>query len=355
MPLSDPSPPRYPHQQALLEAVFDSSPMALHVMRSVRDEAGAITDFEVVLANAEAERIVGYPLTGMRMCQHWPTTVTVGLFEGVVKAVQTRQPMDLEQYYEGEGVRNWYRWTAVPYGDGAVISVENISPRKQAQAALVALQLEQQRQQANAVLEAQEAERRRMAEDLHNGVGQLLYAAKLHLEQLSRENTSPIVAQTQHRVAQLLSSAIIQTRELSHQLVPLVLTDFGLAEALRQLCRQCGTPDLQLEAVASPTLVVPGELALPLYRMSQELIANVARHAGATQALVTLSARKPWLELRVQDNGQGFDPAVARRGLGLRSVQDRVQLLGGQFELTSAPGRGTRITLRVPTSSAPGE
>ncbi|SNC77551.1 Histidine kinase [Hymenobacter gelipurpurascens] len=340
-----------PDNQVLLEAVFDNSPLALHVMRSIRDAAGTIVDFEVVQANAEAERQVGYSVLGLRMRQQWPTTLTVGLFAGVVQTVETRQPLDLEQYYEGEGVQAWYRWTAVPLNDGAVVSVENISPRKQAEAELLALQLGQQRQLANAVLEAQEAERQRMAEGLHNGICQLLYAAKLHLEQMSQKTLEPVFAESQRKAVHLLSTALTQTRELSHQLVPLVLLDFGLAEAVRRLCLESCTANLKLQAIVAPALDVPIELALPLYRMMQELVANIIRHAAATQGQILITTQGSWLELRVRDNGQGFDPAVAPRGLGVRSVQDRVKLLGGQFVLSSSPGDGTWVTIRVPHSA----
>lgn len=348
---SIPLPQAPSRNQALLKAVFDSSPLALHVVRSLRDAGGTIVDFEVLLANAEAERLVGYPVRGLRMCQQWPSSVRIGLFAGVAHTVETRQPLDLEQYYEGEGLQAWYRWTAVPLDDGAVVSVENISPRKQAEGELLALQLDQQRQLANAVLEAQEAERRRMAEGLHNGICQLLYAAKLHLEQLSQHTAEPVFAESQRMAVHLLSTALTQTRELSHQLVPLVLLDVGLAEAVRRLCWESCTAHLNLQALVAPALDVPMELALPLYRMLQELVANLIRHAAATQGQVLLIPQGSWLELQVQDNGQGFDPAGHPWGLGIRSVQDRVKLLGGQFRLHSSPGAGTRITIRVPHSA----
>ncbi|HYC83982.1 MAG TPA: hypothetical protein VEB86_02120, partial [Chryseosolibacter sp.] len=96
----------------LLEAVFNTSPLALHVLRSVRDSEEKIIDFDIVLTNTTSEAMAGRQVTGMRMLDGWPHTKEIGLFDRFVRSVETGEPVDFEQYYEGDGVRSWFRWLA---------------------------------------------------------------------------------------------------------------------------------------------------------------------------------------------------------------------------------------------------
>lgn len=114
----------------LLEAVFNTSSLALHVLKSVRNEAGQIIDFDIILTNAASERIAGRQVTGMRMLEGWPNTKQIGLYDKFVQAVETGEPLDFEQYYEGDGVRSWFRWLASRLGDGLYVTIEDISERK---------------------------------------------------------------------------------------------------------------------------------------------------------------------------------------------------------------------------------
>ena len=218
------------------------------------------------------------------------------------------------------------------------------------------LRLRQQRVLFEAVQAAQEAERKRMADSLHNGIGQMLYATKLRLDQLHAPllGTDPTLAAARQEADRLLSEAIRQTRALSHELVPMVLAEFGLATALKDVCRNMSTPQLRLrcqlvlDEAAAP--LTPA-LQMALYRMAQELAQNIIRHApGATDAGVELETMPGWVLLRAEDNGPGFAPATAdeRPGLGLRSIRDRVALLGGQLETGSRAAGGAYVRIRIP-------
>lgn len=222
------------------------------------------------------------------------------------------------------------------------------------------LQLRLSRQQAlfEAVQQAQEVERKRIAEGLHNGIGQLLFASKLHLDRLD----SPVLAMDAALVAArreadcLLAQAIRQTRVLSHELVPLVLEQFGLAAALRDICQQLSSPQLRLrchvvldEAVAP----LPPLLQLALYRMAQELGQNIVEHArGATEASLELETTPGFVLLRAEDNGVGF-AADAGTGTGLRTIRDRVALLNGTLEQGQCAAFGTYVRLRIPLPAWP--
>jgi PAS domain S-box-containing protein len=207
------------------------------------------------------------------------------------------------------------------------------------------LRLAQQQALFEAVLDAQEAERQRFAESLHNGLGQLLYATKLQLGQLPAG--PPALAHAD----QLLAEAIRQARTLSHELVPTVLTESGLGAALCSIARSLSGPALRIactvELNETPPLPVPLQIAL--YRMAQELLQNVVKHARATHASVALETVPGFVLLRVEDNGVGFPAAQAPgAGIGLRTIRSRVALLNGTLDFGSAAPYGTHVRLRIP-------
>ena len=214
--------------------------------------------------------------------------------------------------------------------------------------------LDQQQLLAQAVLAAEESEKRRIAESLHNGLGQLLYAAKLSLGQLGEENCQQdpkAFAQAQQKVSKLLAAAIVQTRTLAHELVPRTLEDFGLEAAIQDICTDYSIAPLRMKCrVAGVPAGLPTHLTLAVYRMAQELANNIVKHAHATQASLQLSADKTSLLLRATDNGVGFgeEPPGKGKGLGWQALQDRVRLLNGTLSLANKPGTCVTISLPLP-------
>lgn len=208
------------------------------------------------------------------------------------------------------------------------------------------MRLQQQKSLFDAVLEAQETERRRFAESLHNGVGQTLYATKLHLERLRNTGVPDAWVQTDA----LLSDAIRQTRTLSHELVPTVLNEFGLQAALLAICRTLSTPALRLHSsVSLEEQPLPQPLQVAVYRMAQELVHNIVKHSKASEACLTLETVPGFVLLRAEDNGIGFAPEQpSHSGIGLRTIRDRVALLGGTADIGSSPEFGTYVRLRFP-------
>ena len=214
------------------------------------------------------------------------------------------------------------------------------------------LRLEQQRALFEAVQQAQEIERKRVAEALHNGVGQLLYATKLRLDQLLAPAlfAAPKLLAARREADHLLADAIRQTRALSHELVPMFLEEFGLPAALKDVCQKLSSPQLRLHCVVQLDEALPPSMQLALYRMAQELAQNIVKHArGATDASLELETLPGFVVLRAEDNGAGFSPeATTGAGLGLRSVRDRVALLGGIMELGNTMPTGAYVRLRIP-------
>ena len=236
----------------------------------------------------------------------------------------------------------------------------DISQLQRLEADNLRLRLSQQQALFEAVQAAQETERRRMAESLHNGIGQMLYATKLRLDRLHAPllGTDSGLVAARNEADELLSEAIRQTRALSHELVPTVLAEFGLATALQDVGSKMSTPQLrlrcqvQLDEDAAP--LAPA-LQMALYRMAQELAQNIVKHArGATAASLELETMPGWALLRAEDNGAGFAPAPAESpGLGLRSIRDRVALLGGRLETGAVITGGAYVRIRIPLPVSP--
>jgi signal transduction histidine kinase len=338
----------------LLQATMDSALDMIQVFEAVRDEAGQIVDFRWLLNNHTSESNYG-EVRGQSLLERNPGVVPEGIFADFKQVVETGEPKQTERHYVHEQFNGWYFQSIVKLGDGVATSSKDITDWKKAQAELLRLRLSRQQGLFEAVQAAQEAERRRIAEGLHNGIGQLLYATKLRLDQL---RPFPAAASPEWRLAhreanQLLSEAIHQTRALSHELVPLVLEEFGLVAALQDISSQLSSPRLRLHCQAqldAEDAPLSAALQLALYRMAQELAQNVVKHAlGATEASLELETMPGWVLLRVEDNGPGFatlPPAEA--GLGLRSIRDQVALLGGQLETGLVPAGGAYVRIRIP-------
>jgi PAS domain S-box-containing protein len=229
----------------------------------------------------------------------------------------------------------------------------DMSKVKQLEQENLKMRLEQQQQLLHAILEAQEEERRRISESLHNGVGQILYATKLNLERMDYEEQPGGEKEWQEALntaSELLSEAIVETRRVSHELVPVLLKEFGLEEAVADFCQRFTGQGLQLHyQVRGIEGRLESHMELALYRLSQELINNIIKHAGATQASLLLEKREGEIRLEVSDNGKGFDPEqVRQKGIGLKTMQDRVELLGGKLILASQDGQGTQISILIP-------
>jgi signal transduction histidine kinase len=236
----------------------------------------------------------------------------------------------------------------------------DISHIKRLEEENIRIRLEQQQRLLNAILEAQEEERRRISESLHNGVGQILYATKLSLAGVNLDAPAalkPQAAEALKRTEDLLTEAIVETRRVSHELVPVLLKDFGLQKAIAEFCSRFEQTEIRLECHCFPQrLSAPLEMAV--YRISQELLNNVVKHSGATRASLEVSKDQAFVYLDAQDNGKGMDvgslddPGTVK-GIGLKTIRDRVALLNGTVEVDSSPGKGTLVSVCLPLSKEP--
>jgi len=217
-------------------------------------------------------------------------------------------------------------------------------------------QQEQLRALSAKLADAQEAERRAVARELHDEIGQLLYAAGANLEAIQISPDAVTLAGRLADSAALVDNAIRQVRDLALELRPSMLDDFGLVPALTWLVeRQAQRSGYQADFAAEPPdLRLPASLDTAVYRVVQIALTNVARHAQARHVTITIRRQESDLELLINDDGAGFDVAAALERaihgatLGLLSMQERVRLAGGTLDIHSSPGHGTEIRARFP-------
>lgn len=231
---------------------------------------------------------------------------------------------------------------------GGLCILHSVKARKKLEAETTQLKLDQQKAILNAVLATQEEERRRIAESLHNGVGQLLYAAKLNLERLSKEK--PTNSENSALLTELLDEAIRETRTISFELTPRILEDFGLETALQELLKRISGPNLKISLHTNHLRRFSAGIEIAVYRIIQELINNIIKHAKATMAALEVTCSRNKLAITVKDNGIGFDEkslALKTKGIGLTSIQNRVKLLNGELTIETAPSQGTEVTIEI--------
>ena len=208
------------------------------------------------------------------------------------------------------------------------------------------------------LLLGQETERKRIARELHDDISQRLALAGITLSEVERLSpaASPALQVKLKTLREHVNSIAHDIHRISHNLHPSTLVDLGLVSALRGLCREFSKQRrvaVQFDVdVASAQ--ASQEVAITLYRITQECLANVAMHSGSREARVNLAEHSGALHLTIADTGVGFDArrVRARPGLGLVSIRERARLIGADLQITSAPVSGTKIELRVPLEVA---
>ncbi len=255
--------------------------------------------------------------------QVWQTTATAGLLGLVIALVATRQAGRLERH-----IREQH-----------------------------ALELDQKRELerlSSQLLHVQEEERRRIARELHDEVGQALGAIKLELAVVEGRLGSSLAAGELAEARSITDRALQSVRELAQLLHPAMLDDLGLPDTarwyLQNFSRRTGIRT-ELDIAPQAGRLKP-DLEVCLYRVIQETVTNVGRHAAATTCKVTVVRYTDKILATIEDDGVGFDPALrgGTRGLGLVSLRERVTGLGGRLEVDSGAGRGTRVVAELPLS-----
>jgi two-component system, NarL family, sensor kinase len=213
----------------------------------------------------------------------------------------------------------------------------------------------------NAMIDGQEEERKRIAKDLHDGLGGLLASVKLQLASIQREIGKLEQVNLYEQANHMVDTACEEVRRIAHNMMPDALANLGLIAALRDIAEQInrsGGPSVKVISInADERLDEKKEIML--YRIVQELLGNALKYAGANKILIQFSRDGDLLSLAFEDDGAGFDPEKARLkgGLGLRSVESRVRFLNGRIQISAIPGNGAAFEIEIPlngSSSQPG-
>jgi PAS domain S-box-containing protein len=270
---------------------------------------------------------------------------------------------EADRFQKADGSVQWVHWEVRPWHDaegkvgGVVIFSEDITARKNAEEALLRSEKETlKRQQLQALAErlrqAREEERKAVARDLHDDIGQILTAIKMDMSWVAR-NLSPEKNKLRDRLTRsiaLVDDGVGSVRKICSGLRPGILDDLGLVAAI----------EWQMNEFASRTgiscqfTVPPGELHLDsdrttaIFRIFQECLTNIARHAEAKSVRASLYEQDESLILVVEDDGKGFQESEIAKSLGILGMKERAAACGGGVQVSSNSGNGTRITVRVP-------
>lgn len=197
-----------------------------------------------------------------------------------------------------------------------------------------------------AIVDTQEQERFRIGTQLHDSVAQTLYAIKLNLQHL--ENDKQGKSNEIQSIKLMLNDAISQIRNISIDLVPAVLNDFGLKAAIQFMVNRIDMPDFQITtAISNKVEDVEQEVKLVIYRIVQELLNNCLKHSHANKVAVKVGMNEEKIQITVKDNGMGFSEELAdnmRKGIGLRSIKNRIDLYQGEIKILELK-KGTAVDI----------
>lgn len=202
----------------------------------------------------------------------------------------------------------------------------------------------------NAVLEGQETERIRIAKDLHDRLGSMLTTAKWSFESYLEEHSGNGQVEPLMKSTLLLDDAYQEVRRIAHDMVSGVLTKFGLVPAVEELCNAINdSKRLQVKLITFGMDARPdNNVEVVLYRVVQELLSNILKHAKASLVTVQIGRVEQELTVSVEDNGIGFDPDLAQKGMGLKNIEARVNGLNGSVHFDTGKGNGTSVIIEVP-------
>lgn len=334
--------------EARYRSVFDSASDGLLVL----DDSGVIVDANRAacrMHSYEPEMLVGEPAEAL--IEPGQKELFRAFFKRVSRASNARIELS-GVTLEGTTLDVEIKGNLFEYSDTSrvLLIICDVTERKNAQRRLALL--------SRKVLLAQEDERARVARDLHDELGQIITALRLEMD-LSRKRlpVPPETAEDAFRgPIDLLEKATAELRRICAGLRPPLLDDLGIGPAIEQLmemfAKRTGI-EVSSNLRISDDTPVPNDVAVSAYRIIQEAMTNVARHADSTVLTVSLLIDSKHLVLSIYDNGVGFDQSglEASRGSGIAGMEERAHLVGGHLQIHAVPGEGTRVVLNIPLSA----
>ena len=217
---------------------------------------------------------------------------------------------------------------------------------------IIALQQQQEITKLEALIDGEEKERRRIAQELHDGINGDLSAIKFRISSLGDSDMSPEDQSNLIKVIEMIDQSCAQVRSISHNLMPASIVDFGLVATIEQYCSKIGSANaipIDFQYFGDPA-VLPKKVETVIYRIIQELINNIIKHAKATSALVQMNFHENDLFITVEDNGVGFDIKKIQTGIGLKNISSRVRYLNAKLDIDSG-SNGTSFQINIDLKS----
>lgn len=355
------------------EALRESATLNRTILTSLTDHIAIIDRDGIILAINEAwERFAGEnggystDLMGpgvnylgiLRRDASEKDEITRSALHGIQAVLERKEPaFQLEYPCDSPTQSRWFLMTVMPLKrpkGGVVISHRNITDRKEAEESLHKSRAGL-RGLSSRLISVQEEERKKIARDLHDGIGQTLSAIKFTIEntlQKLAQGSSSSPVRPLEAVLPLIQNAMEEVRRIQTDLRPPTLDDLGILPTISWFCREYQKiySGIRMEReIQVEENEVPDFLRTVIFRVLQEASNNIAKHSQATRVCLSLRKRDEGIELVVEDNGRGFDlqeilsEERGRRGFGLVSMRERTELSGGSFSVESKRGTGTRV------------
>lgn len=275
----------------------------------------------------------------------------IKIFEDEVKQPNQNKSVDV-RYKKKDGSWLWAEtkgknMLADPLVEGIIINLNNITARKRVEEELILKERSLQKQIANAAFNAQEKERSNISKELHDNVSQMLTSTKLFLDILRNKAPDELI----DRSIKNINSIIEEIRNMSRSLMPLSIEELGIIGSINDLIdniRVANIIDFEFYPDNEVEKLLNANSKLILYRIVQEQINNIVKHAKAKNILIELFAENNSIELILSDDGTGFDLESVKKGLGLRNMTSRAQLLNGTTEIITKPNKGCKFKVHIP-------
>jgi PAS domain S-box-containing protein len=336
--------------------LYDLAPIG-HVMIQ---EQNAISEANLTMCNllgVEKEALLGARLTSWikpesrgRFYQHRNRALKGGLRQNCELTMVRQDGTEFFAIVESAPVKEQAGWLSMAMTDISrrKQSEEDMRVHKERLMDMIRQRTGQLSELARRLVEVQEKERSTIAKELHDEVGQLLTYAGLLIDKEARKPQPETMAEAKS----VIQDAVSRLRNLSATLSPPLLNNAGILEALESLFEDY-TRHTQIKVTFNHEVSLDGlsaNLALVVYRIVQEALTNVARHAKATRVNVRISPRGRRLRIQIRDDGVGFDTKEVKKSTGLTGMRERALALGGEIIVDSGPGKGTKIIATLPVS-----
>lgn len=326
---------------------------------------------KVIVCNAAAELILGVneeKLIGTTSYEsrwdaiHEDGRILPGHDHPAAQALKTKKPVRdvlIGVLKQSSGDRVWLLVNADPTVDSngiisnVVITFTDISEQKRLSKELIEQEIHKQKQLTQATIDGQEKERLEMGKELHDNINQHLNTTRLYLE-VARDKATGEVKEMINFSHKALADIIDQIRFLSQSLVPPTLGDIGLVESIHDICDSLiRTHKFKIDFFHRHFSEegIPENMRLMLFRITQEQINNILRHAEAHMIWIKLESDAEYIVLTIADDGKGFDPSNYKKGLGLTNITNRASLFNGIVEIEAAKEKGCRLLVTIPLNN----